>query len=139
MKRRALSYHTQHCIALIRWAHLQMHAIPDLTKLVYIPNDGKRTRAEAGIAKAMGLRSGVWDYFLACPRVFEGNLRSGLWIEMKSPKDKLRTEQKVWERLMVEENYACAVVRTWVGARAVILAYLGKTAFSGMGEVQWKN
>jgi hypothetical protein len=125
-------------MALIQWAHLQTHAIPDLTKLIYIPNDAKRTRAEAGIVKAMGLRKGVWDYFLACGREFSGGVRHGLWIEMKSPKDGLRDEQQRWGELMLEEGYATAVVRSWVGAREAILTYLGKAVVQG-ADLKWRH
>lgn len=134
-----LSYHTTHCMALMQWVHLHEHQIPDLGRLVYIPNDGRRSRAEGGIAKAMGLKRGVWDYFLACPRVFEGSMRGGLWIEMKSPDDKLSEDQKFWGEKMLEEGYATSVVRTWMGATEVILAYLGKSVYSTARHPQWPN
>lgn len=118
-------------MALIEWAHLQVPAVPALNTLVYIANDAKRSPAAAGIAKAMGLRAGVWDYLLAFPREVRYPLPArgmriynGLWIEFKSPNDKLSKEQKWWGELMREAGYATHVSRTWPNAAETIKAYI---------------
>jgi hypothetical protein len=120
-----LSYHTSHCIALIEWAHRQAPAMPALNTLIYIPNDAKRSPAAAGITKAMGLRTGVWDYLLACGGNF-GDLITykGLWIEFKSPKDGLSPEQSWWGELMRANGYATHVSRTWPNSATVLKAYI---------------
>lgn len=116
----SLSYHTTHCMALMDWVRRHAHAMPALNSLVYIPNDAKRTRAAAGIAKAMGLKAGVWDYLLAYPGVHY----NGLWIEFKSPSDKLSPEQSWWGELMRANNYATHVSREWPNAVEVLRLYI---------------
>lgn len=122
----ALSYHTKQCQALARWARMQVNVVPQLLALVYIPMDGKRTPAAGGIMKSMGMRKGVWDYLLAAPCKRFGYLGThGLWIEMKSEDDDLSEEQKLWQRIARNNDYATVVCRTWVAARDNILHYLG--------------
>lgn len=141
-----LSYHTQQCIALAKWAAMQRNAIPALYALVYIPNDGKRTKAAGGILKAMGMRAGVWDYLLASPskhtRYSSGEIvrPHGLWIEMKSEDDDLSDEQQLWHKIALDNGYATVICRTWVAARDNILDYLGeKYSPSTPKGVQWQT
>lgn len=69
-------------IALFRWAAMMEWKYPQLRRLYHIPNGGKRTKAEAGIFKAMGVKSGVPDVHLPVAR---GGYH-GLYIEMKRTK-----------------------------------------------------
>lgn len=121
-----LSYHTKQCMALAKWAAMQRTAVPPLRGLVYIPMDGKRTRAAGGILKAQGMRAGVWDYLLAVMRERIGEPPiAGLWIEIKSPDDELSKEQQSWKDITNQYGYATVVCRTWIAARDNILDYLG--------------
>ncbi|WP_419797265.1 MAG: VRR-NUC domain-containing protein [Terasakiella sp.] len=59
------------------WLHV---ALPDAVGFwFHVPNGGKRTKAEAGIFKAMGVRSGVPDLCFINP---DGK---AFFIEMKAP------------------------------------------------------
>lgn len=126
------SYHTRECAALIKWAHLQEPAMPELGMLIYIANDAKRSRFERSMVKRMGLRKGVWDYFLALPRtrhnpdtrITAAQVVHGLWIEMKSPDDRLSTEQEFWGEKVRREGYGTFVARSWVSASEVLTRYI---------------
>lgn len=118
--RQPLGYETKHCIALMEWARLQAPILRELYLLVHIPNEGRRTKAEAGIAKAMGLKKGVWDYVLP---VVRGRV-PGLWIEMKKPGASLTPEQRWWGVQMAREGFSTYVAYQWPQAREAILAHL---------------
>ena len=45
--------------AVIAWADLQAAAWPALRNLYHVPNEGKRGRAAAGMAKAAGFVAGM--------------------------------------------------------------------------------
>ena len=45
--------------AVIAWANLQAAAWPALKNLYHVPNEGKRGRAAAGMAKAAGFVAGM--------------------------------------------------------------------------------
>ena len=79
----------------------------------------------AGKLKAEGVKSGVWDCFLATPR---GGL-AGCWIEMKTGRNGLTTDQKVWAHLMRAAGYRCEdVCYDWTAAARAICGYLGVSA-----------
>ena len=48
--------------------HLEVRAFPDVLYW-HTPNGGYRTRAEAGIMKAMGQRAGIPDLFVLVPKI----------------------------------------------------------------------
>jgi hypothetical protein len=116
----------------MQWARMQVCVHRELSLLVHITNEGKRSPAAAGIAKAMGLTKGVWDYLLPVMRLVRyptpisraARPVGGLWIEMKKPKGKLTDEQKWWGDEMVKQGYATVVCYDWPQARAAILSYL---------------
>lgn len=71
--------------ALVEWLKWQ----PYLKKhIINIRNEGKRTHAQANVAKMMGLHKGASDLFIARPH----NGKAGLFIEMKENR-----EYKPWE------------------------------------------
>lgn len=89
----------QHQIRLIKWAD-EMAAAglrPELELLFAIPNGMWTTPAQAGKAKASGLRSGVPDLCLPVPR---GGFNA-LWIEMKAARGRESEEQKRWHKQLV--------------------------------------
>ena len=91
--------------------------------LYHIPNGGYRSRIEAAIMKAMGVRAGVSDYHLPIER--GGFL--GLWIEMKAkpPHDARVTEDQAWwGDKMLAEGHAFFVCRGFEEARAATEWYL---------------
>jgi len=123
MGAKRIGFESRHCMLLMRWAKLQSRAVPELQFLFHIPNEGRRSFAAASVLKAMGLRRGVWDYFLPVSR----QSRHGMWIEMKALKEKLTPEQEVWGVAMRAQGYETKVCYSWAEAAAEILAYLGRT------------
>ena len=118
-----------HGMALIRWADTQARlGHPELRFLHHIPNGGVRSKATAGMMKAEGVRSGVWDYFLP---VHGGVLAyNGLYIELKHPRERsaknggLSDKQVDFGTMVQAEGYATVVAYDWIEAQQAILAYL---------------
>lgn len=133
--RRRGSLENDHQVALFQWAGVYRLGTYDglveagavlADYLFHIPNGGKRTKAEAGIFKAMGTKAGISDLFLPIPVSCKG----GLWIEMKAPytnsknKNYPSKEQRKWLARMEKAGYAAAVCYGWLEAKKVITEYL---------------
>jgi hypothetical protein len=98
------------CIALMQLVTMHERKYPELRWLMHIPNGGKRSKAEAGKFKAMGVRAGVSDYFLPVRRKQVGMAESaGFWIEMKSKDGKLSVDQSRFLDDMLVAGYATGV------------------------------
>lgn len=95
-------------IACFSWVALMVPMHPILKWMVHVPNGGKRTKAEAGRLKAMGVKSGVLDVLL--PRRHQG--WQGLAIELKSATGRLSADQEAWLAAFDEDGYHTAVCRT---------------------------
>ena len=109
-----------HCMALMQWVDIQRGAYPELNLLFHIPNGGKRGIREAARFKAMGVKSGVPDYFLPVAR----NRIHGMFIEMKSAKGKLSENQQHWRVALTDQNYRFVVCYSWTEASEALLNYL---------------
>lgn len=68
---------------------------------------------EAGRAKAMGLRPGAPDLLLLTPGDFG-------FLEVKSPGEGLRPEQRAWRDLCAAAGWHHGVARSWSDALAVV-------------------
>lgn len=89
--------------------------------LFSVPNAAKRTLAVASMMRAEGLRAGVPDLFLACPKP----PWSGLFIEMKrSSGGVLSDNQKTMIQILQGQGYAVKVCHGWLEARTTIIAYM---------------
>jgi hypothetical protein len=130
----------QHGRALIEWADKLVPTIPELRWLFHVPNglkmggtgstekDRRVAAMRAALAKAEGLRKGVWDYHLpfrsAC-----GHYPS-LWIELKSPNEEfsadggLSDDQREFGNAMRAQGARPAVCFRWDQAAAVVLNHL---------------
>ena len=91
-------------IACVRWMQYQY---PNIL-IFHIPNGGKRTKAEAGIFKAMGVLAGAADLFIA----HASRGKHGLYIEVKSPTGRQADSQKEFERNVIAAGYHYAVCRS---------------------------
>lgn len=111
--------------ALIEWADLQAHKHKELKMLVHIPNEGKRSREYGAELKRMGLRAGFPDLFLAVPKLVDGVLYGGLFIELKVKGNKCTENQKKWLRRLSEQGYKTEVCYGCSEAIKVIKEYLG--------------
>lgn len=103
-KRRELELELQ--IAVIQWADLQAKCGRRELELLYaIPNGLWTTPAQAGKAKASGLKAGVPDLHLPVSR--SGFI--GLWIEMKSSRGRLQESQVWWHDRLISEGALVAL------------------------------
>jgi hypothetical protein len=75
--------------------------------LIKIDNEGKRSKAAGGIAKACGLRKGAADMILA---VSNGKYH-GLFIEFKSQDGVLKVEQTEFGNAVCKLNYNYVVIK----------------------------
>ncbi len=107
-------------INIINWFN---HQFPELAEdLHHFANERKCSVQQGRILKRMGVRKGVWDFFLAFP-IPEDEL-SGLWIELKVGKNTLTEEQKEFGRRKALRGYCVAAVWGFESAKEVILTYL---------------
>ena len=110
----------QEQIAVMRWAELQSHIYPELNLLFHIPNGSNKSKAQAGLFKAMGLKSGVPDLFLPVAR----QCYHGLFIEMKTKKGVLSTSQEWWLFELQKQGYRVDIARSFEEAIETLRGYL---------------
>lgn len=101
--------------AVIEWAKYAQGKYPGLKNLYHVPNEGKRSKAAAGILKTMGLSSGVPDLILDYP----AGVYHGLRIEMKYGKNTPTAEQKDWLLRLQAAGYFVAIA--WSASVAIDL------------------
>lgn len=82
----------------------------------HVPNGGKRTKAEASILKAMGVKAGVPDLFVVAPN------KTFVAIEMKSKKGRAQQEQEDRMRDLRECGVATAICRNLSEVEAAVVA-----------------
>lgn len=90
--------------------------------LFAVPNEGKRSRANASRMKAEGMLSDVADLILLYP---SGKFH-GACIEMKSVSGRLRPGQSEWLAQREAAGYAVAVCRSVAEGISFFEKYLGK-------------
>lgn len=111
----------QEQMLIFQWAAFAHGKYPELDLLYHIPNGGKRSKAEAGRFKVMGVKSGVPDLMLPIPR----NNYHGLYIEMKREKGgTVSPEQQKWINALRKQGYAVEVCKGFEQARCLLVEYL---------------
>ena len=90
---------------VIAWARANERNYPYLWMLHSSLNGLKRTKNAQGKAKAQGMLSGVPDLFMP---VAIGDSK-GLYIEMKSAKGRISSEQSRYLKCAAENGYAVSV------------------------------
>lgn len=88
-------------IQVMNWAHWHTGKYPELKWLHHIPNGGSRNRIEAAKLKEMGVKAGVSDLFLPCPK----GIYCGMYIEMKCGNNRHTDRQKEFLNDMAENGY----------------------------------
>lgn len=116
--------------AVIEWAEYAKGRYPALKNLYHVPNEGKRTKAAAGIAKAMGMKSGVPDLILDFP----AGIYHGLRLEMKYGSNKPDENQKEWLRRLQSAGYFVAVVWSATEAIRLLTEYVNLKPCEKMAE-----
>lgn len=109
-----------HQIALIQWADALTPRHPELALLYHVPNGGYRSKRTGGRMKAAGLRRGVPDLCLACPR----HGFHGLYLELKAGKGRATPEQTWWIEQLRAQGYDAGIEYGWIAAAHAIGAYL---------------
>jgi hypothetical protein len=120
--------------SIISWARWHEKKYPELTMLIKIPNEGKRSWVKGKQMKAEGLKKGVSDLFLAYP-IKKSVLSSktganqyfyaGLWLEVKKPMEKPTKEQQEWLSDCKEVGYQAEWCDSVDGGIDIIKEYLG--------------
>lgn len=112
----------QHQKAVFDWSKQPniRRAYPELALLFHIPNGGSRDVVEAKHLKQQGVKSGVPDLCLPVAR----DRFHALYIEMKTEKGRIRSEQKWWIDHLVEAGNCVTVCRGWEDAVSTVLWYL---------------
>lgn len=96
----------EHQATVIQWANLQAKCGRRELELLHASQNGLwTTPAQAGKAKAAGMKSGVPDLHLPVAR---GGF-IGLWIEMKSERGRLQESQVWWHDRLVSEGALVAL------------------------------
>jgi len=105
--------------------------IPELKWLHAIHNQGHGDKIRGAIAKAEGVKTGIWDIFLPVVRSRKPEYNptpltyNGLYIEMKVGNNKLTKEQIEFQTFGEIQGYKFVVCYTWEDARDAIIKYLG--------------
>lgn len=106
--------------AVIEWAEYAQGRYPALKNLYHVPNEGKRSKATAGILASMGLKPGVPDLILDYP----AGEYHGLRLEMKCGKNTPGQAQKEWLLRLQSAGYFVAVVWSATAAIRLLTEYL---------------
>jgi hypothetical protein len=85
---------------------LALHAARGLLAFAHVPNGGRRTRAEAGVLRAMGTMPGVPDLLLWLPG------GASFAIELKAGKGALSNAQSVWHSTLASLGHRVYVARS---------------------------
>lgn len=106
----------------VRWFRYQY---PEYRVLLFaIPNGGKRNISTAKRLKAEGVVPGVADLFLAVANLVDKELFHGLWIEMKSGKNKQTEFQKDFAYSVIQQGYRYQVCYSFDEFKKCIEKYL---------------
>ena len=97
---------------VIKWARDNEKNYPFLWMLHSSLNGVRLSKMQAGKAKASGMLSGVPDLFLPVPR----GCFFGLYIEMKSAKGRISSEQSKFLQAASDFGYSCFICYSAVEA-----------------------
>ena len=124
-RRQSPSEHDEQA-GLFAWAAREEEVYPELRNLFAIPNGGKRHPAVAVQMKEEGQKAGVPDCFLAAARCEGGQIRHGLFVELKQSDRSNHPShaQREWFERLRAAGYKVVVCYGEEEARAAILAYL---------------
>lgn len=97
------------------------HHYPELdADFHHFANERRCSWQEGKILKRMGVKKGIFDFFLAVPL----NGKAGLWVELKVDDNKPSKEQLEFGERKRQRGYEAVVVWGTDAARAAIKDYL---------------
>jgi hypothetical protein len=109
-----------------------LNGVPELKWLHAIHNQGHGDAIRGARAKAEGVKAGVFDLFLPCPKWWWNKPDTeaeyfGLYIEMKKLKGgKASPLQLQFQADMIAAGYEAEFAAGWEAARDCLLRYLGR-------------
>jgi len=109
---------TQEQIALFKWA--AQSGIKELELMYHIPNGGSRRTKESAILRAAGVKAGIPDVCLSCPK----GPYHGMYIEMKTDGGRISKAQSEVMQALKSAGYYVVVCYGWENAREEIGRYL---------------
>ena len=89
------------------WNERHIYQFKFLQWMFHSPNGGGRSKAESGVLKAMGVKTGIPDFMLP----FASGDYPGLGIELKSLTGVLSDDQRAWLRHALFKGWCVAVIR----------------------------
>lgn len=107
-------------ISVMNWAHWHTGEYPALKWLHHIPNGGSRNQLEAKKLKEMGVKPGVADLFLPCPK----GCYHGMYIEMKFGNNRHTDRQKEFLADMAETGYFVVTCYSYEDAKRMLKEYV---------------
>ena len=106
---------------LFEWSEYAECTYPELQYMYHVPNEGRRSAAQAASLHLQGLKSGVPDICLPVPRGGYG----ALYIELKRKRGGVVSkEQKKWVDGLNAVGNKAVVCRGFEEARDAIIAYM---------------
>lgn len=114
------------------WIFANENLYPELRWVFHSPNGGKRTKAQAGRFKAMGVRPGVVDILSPFPS--KGG--AGLAIELKAPDKPPTAKQLEFLQCSSRHGYVTGLCTTVDEFVVRARAYLGLVEIPDMG-INW--
>lgn len=120
-------------VHLFRWLRLTRYGGRPIADLAWhTPNGGKRNAREAARLKAMGVKPGVPDVFIAIPR----GEHAGLFVELKAGRNGATPSQMATMADLASAGFSVALAMGWVEAAAVIADYLGVRPPESAGAIR---
>ena len=122
VRRRGRGADEEHHIqaALIEWCRLQEVQWPDLALIYAVPNGARTGRKEGGRLKAEGMKRGVPDLTLPCPR----GPYHGLYLESKTDIGRPSPEQQEWIKALKNQGYLAVVFHGLEAGQKIIEDYM---------------
>lgn len=105
-------------INLVNWFNYTFPELED--DFHHFANERTCTPQQGRTLKRMGVKRGVYDFFLALP--LEGY--SGFWLELKVGKNTLSPEQKAFGHRKTARGYIAVSAWGFEAAKQLILSYL---------------
>jgi hypothetical protein len=109
-----------HQASIFNWAETLIYKYPELDLLNGSLNGVRLTKAQAGKAKATGMKKGYPDLHLPVAK----GIYHGLYIELKTKKGRVTPDQNKWLQMLANQGYSCHVCRGSEAAIGVICQYL---------------
>jgi hypothetical protein len=89
--------------------------------VIHIPNEGRRSERYGRLLRDMGMRAGVSDLFICMAK----HGFHGAWIELKSARGRISTEQALFQLDMANQGYFTMVCYSIDEAIKTISWYTG--------------